>query len=111
MPISPHGVSKLIADQYRRGFSAAYGVGDVAVGYFSVFGPRQEPGSQYSGVIPRFPPRAGFGVAVANGRRGSRQAGLAGGLRAPTLPAGPVAAHPRSPFVSSATRSTPGGGS
>ena len=54
MPISPYGVSKLAAEQYCMGFSAVYGIEAVALRYFNVFGPRQDPGSQYSGVIPRF---------------------------------------------------------
>ena len=61
MPISPYGVSKLAAEQYCMGFSAVYGIETVALRYFNVFGPRQDPGSQYSGVIPRFLTRAARG--------------------------------------------------
>ena len=57
-PISPYGVSKLAAEQYCMGFSAVYGIEAVALRYFNVFGPRQDPASQYSGVIPRFLTRA-----------------------------------------------------
>jgi len=58
MPISPYGVSKLAAEQYCMGFSAVYGIEAVALRYFNVFGPRQDPSSQYSGVIPKFLTRA-----------------------------------------------------
>jgi len=53
-PISPYGVSKLAAEQYCLGFNAVYGIEAVALRYFNVFGPRQDPNSQYSGVIPKF---------------------------------------------------------
>jgi len=53
-PISPYGVSKLAAEQYCMGFNAVYGIEAVALRYFNVFGPRQDPNSQYSGVIPKF---------------------------------------------------------
>jgi UDP-glucose 4-epimerase len=58
MPISPYGVSKLAAEQYLMGFSAVYGIEAAALRYFNVFGPRQDPSSQYSGVIPKFLTRA-----------------------------------------------------
>jgi UDP-N-acetylglucosamine/UDP-N-acetyl-alpha-D-glucosaminouronate 4-epimerase len=53
-PISPYGVSKLAAEGYCRAFTQVYGVETVAVRYFNVFGPRQDPLSQYAAVIPRF---------------------------------------------------------
>ncbi|HJW74133.1 MAG TPA: SDR family oxidoreductase [Thermoleophilia bacterium] len=53
-PISPYGVSKLAAEQYGRAFSSVYGLETVALRYFNVFGPRQDPNSQYSGVVPIF---------------------------------------------------------
>jgi UDP-glucose 4-epimerase len=53
-PISPYGVSKLAAEQYCMGLNAVYGIEVAALRYFNVFGPRQDPNSQYSGVIPRF---------------------------------------------------------
>lgn len=53
-PISPYGVSKLAAEQYCVGLNAVYGIEVAALRYFNVFGPRQDPNSQYSGVIPRF---------------------------------------------------------
>jgi nucleoside-diphosphate-sugar epimerase len=53
-PISPYGVSKLAAEGYCRAFNQVYGIETVAVRYFNVFGPRQDPLSQYAAVIPRF---------------------------------------------------------
>jgi len=53
-PISPYGVSKLAAEQYAMAFDAVYGLEAVALRYFNVFGPRQDPGSQYSGVVALF---------------------------------------------------------
>lgn len=53
-PISPYAVSKLAAEQYARAFTTVYGLEAVALRYFNVFGPRQDPTSQYSGVVPRF---------------------------------------------------------
>jgi nucleoside-diphosphate-sugar epimerase len=53
-PISPYGVSKLAAEGYCRAFTQVYGLETVAVRYFNVFGPRQDPLSQYAAVIPRF---------------------------------------------------------
>jgi UDP-N-acetylglucosamine/UDP-N-acetyl-alpha-D-glucosaminouronate 4-epimerase len=53
-PISPYGVSKLAAEGYCRAFAQVYGLETVALRYFNVFGPRQDPLSQYSAVIPKF---------------------------------------------------------
>ena len=53
-PISPYAVSKLAAEQYARAFWSVYGLETVSLRYFNVFGPRQDPNSQYSGVVPRF---------------------------------------------------------
>ena len=53
-PISPYGVSKLAAEQYAMSFNAVYDLETVALRYFNVFGPRQDPGSQYSGVVALF---------------------------------------------------------
>ena len=54
LPISPYGVSKLAAERYCMAFSEVYGLETVALRYFNVFGPRQNPYSQYSAVIPKF---------------------------------------------------------
>ncbi len=53
-PISPYGLDKLAAETYGRLFKPLYGLHTVALRYFNVFGPRQDPGSEYSAVIPRF---------------------------------------------------------
>lgn len=53
-PISPYGVSKLAAEQYAMAFTAVYDLETVALRYFNVFGPRQDPDSQYSGVVALF---------------------------------------------------------
>ena len=53
-PISPYGVSKLAAEQYCLAYMRVYGLETVPVRYFNVFGPGQDPASQYSAVIPRF---------------------------------------------------------
>ncbi len=54
MPISPYGVSKLVGELYGRVFHRTYGLDFVALRYFNVFGPRQDPGSPYSGVLSLF---------------------------------------------------------
>ena len=53
-PISPYGAAKLAAEFYCRAFTATYGFETVALRYFNVFGPRQDPASPYSAVIPLF---------------------------------------------------------
>lgn len=53
-PLSPYAVSKLATEQYCRAFFTSYGLETVALRYFNVFGPRQNPASQYAAVIPKF---------------------------------------------------------
>ena len=53
-PISPYAVSKLAAEYYCRMFSTTMGLETVSLRYFNVFGPRQNPESKYSAVIPAF---------------------------------------------------------
>jgi UDP-N-acetylglucosamine/UDP-N-acetyl-alpha-D-glucosaminouronate 4-epimerase len=53
-PISPYGVSKLLGEAYGRVFQQIYGLEFVALRYFNVFGPKQDPGSPYSGVLSLF---------------------------------------------------------
>ena len=53
-PLSPYGVSKLASEQYCMAFYTVYGFEVVALRYFNVFGPRQDPESEYAAVIPRF---------------------------------------------------------
>jgi nucleoside-diphosphate-sugar epimerase len=54
LPISPYATAKLASEGYCRSFSVGYGLETVALRYFNVFGPRQDPTSQYSAVIPSF---------------------------------------------------------
>ena len=61
-PISPYGVSKLAAERYCVSFSRVYPLQTVALRYFNVFGPNQDPTSQYAAVVPRFI------TAIADGR-------------------------------------------
>ena len=53
-PLSPYAVAKLVGEYYCQVFTRAYGLETVSLRYFNVFGPRQDPGSEYSGVISRF---------------------------------------------------------
>jgi nucleoside-diphosphate-sugar epimerase len=53
-PLSPYGVSKLVDEKYAQAFHALHGMNAVALRYFNVFGPRQDPFSEYSAVIPLF---------------------------------------------------------
>jgi nucleoside-diphosphate-sugar epimerase len=61
-PLSPYALHKLIGEQYCQLFTTAYGLETVCTRYFNVFGPRQQPGSPYSGVISLFI------EALSNGR-------------------------------------------
>lgn len=54
MPKSPYAASKLAAEFYLQAFTECYGLETVSLRYFNVFGPRQDPNSEYSAVIPRF---------------------------------------------------------
>jgi len=54
MPVSPYAVSKLAGEHYCHVFAKTYGLETVALRYFNVFGPRQNPESVYQAVIPRF---------------------------------------------------------
>jgi nucleoside-diphosphate-sugar epimerase len=53
-PLSPYAAAKLAGEYYCRVFSQVYGLDTLSLRYFNVFGPRQNPSSQYSGVISRF---------------------------------------------------------
>jgi nucleoside-diphosphate-sugar epimerase len=53
-PMSPYAVSKLAAERYCISFSRIYGLETISLRYFNVFGPRQDPHSQYAAVVPRF---------------------------------------------------------
>jgi UDP-glucose 4-epimerase len=54
LPISPYAVAKLAGEGYCRSFGVVYGLEAVAIRYFNVFGPRQDPRSMYAAVIPNF---------------------------------------------------------
>jgi UDP-glucose 4-epimerase len=54
MPLSPYALQKLVSEQYCQMFTQLYGLETVTTRYFNVFGPRQQPGSPYSGVISLF---------------------------------------------------------
>lgn len=62
-PLSPYALQKLVAEQYCQMFTKLYGFETVTIRYFNVFGPRQDPGSPYSGVISL------FSTALLEGRR------------------------------------------
>jgi UDP-glucose 4-epimerase len=53
-PLSPYALTKYAQERYCQIFSQIYGLETVALRYFNVFGPRQDPTSQYSAVIPKF---------------------------------------------------------
>lgn len=53
-PLSPYAVSKLSGEHYLKVFSEVYGFETLSLRYFNVFGPRQDPKSEYAAVIPRF---------------------------------------------------------
>ena len=54
VPLSPYAVSKLAGEYYCKVFSELFGVRTVSLRYFNVFGPRQDPQSEYAAVIPKF---------------------------------------------------------
>jgi len=53
-PISPYGVTKYVGELYGQTFGRCYGLENVALRYFNIFGPRQDPSSPYSGVLAKF---------------------------------------------------------
>jgi nucleoside-diphosphate-sugar epimerase len=53
-PISPYATAKLAGEGYCRSFTIVYGLETVSLRYFNVFGPRQDPLSEYAAVVPRF---------------------------------------------------------
>ncbi len=62
-PLSPYAVGKLAAEQYCRVFHGVYGLETVSLRYFNVFGPRQDPESEYAAAVPK------FALALLSGRR------------------------------------------
>ncbi len=53
-PLSPYAVQKLAGEHYLASYYRVYGLETVSLRYFNIFGPRQDPSSQYSGVLARF---------------------------------------------------------
>ena len=53
-PISPYGVTQYVGELYAQTFGRCYGLENVSLRYFNIFGPRQDPGSPYSGVLAKF---------------------------------------------------------
>jgi nucleoside-diphosphate-sugar epimerase len=53
-PLSPYAAAKLAGESYCRAFHTSYGLETVALRYFNIFGPRQDPASQYAAAVPRF---------------------------------------------------------
>ena len=71
-PLSPYALQKLIGEQYCQLFTRLYGLETVVTRYFNVYGPRQQPGSPYSGVISLFIEALGSGkppTVYGNGRQ------------------------------------------
>ncbi|HEY4394938.1 MAG TPA: SDR family oxidoreductase [Polyangia bacterium] len=66
LPLSPYAVSKLAGEHYCQVYAGAFGLETVSLRYFNVFGPRQDPKSEYAAVIPRFltSAQAGQGVTI-----------------------------------------------
>ena len=54
VPLSPYAVQKLVGELYCRAFTECYGLETISLRYFNVFGPRQNPASQYAAAIPAF---------------------------------------------------------
>jgi len=53
-PMSPYAVTKAVGELYCKAFGEVYGLKTASLRYFNVFGPRQDPSSQYAAVIPKF---------------------------------------------------------
>jgi nucleoside-diphosphate-sugar epimerase len=62
-PLSPYAISKLSAELYARAFTRIHGLPTIGLRYFNVFGPRQDPNSEYAAVVPNFI------MALARGRQ------------------------------------------
>jgi nucleoside-diphosphate-sugar epimerase len=63
-PVSPYACTKLAGELYAMLFTKTYGLETVSLRYFNVFGPRQDPESQYSAVIPKFMEQAYLGIPL-----------------------------------------------
>lgn len=62
-PLSPYAISKLAGELYAKAFHRLYGLPTIGLRYFNIFGPRQDPTSEYAAVIPKFI------TAIARGER------------------------------------------
>ena len=62
-PLSPYAISKLAGELYAQAFYRLYGLPTIGLRYFNIFGPRQDPASEYAAVVPRFI------TAIATGER------------------------------------------
>jgi UDP-glucose 4-epimerase len=89
-PISPYGLEKLASEHYLAIWTKLFGVETVALRYFNVFGPRQDPSSPYSGVISIFVDRIlrGDGVTIFGDGEQSRDFVFVGDVAAANLLAG-----------------------
>jgi nucleoside-diphosphate-sugar epimerase len=92
-PISPYGVAKLAAERYCVSFSRVYDLETVVLRYFNVFGPRQDPGSQYAAVVPLFATAiaAGEPLTIFGDGEQSRDFTFVGNVVTATADAGSVA--------------------
>jgi nucleoside-diphosphate-sugar epimerase len=54
LPLSPYAAAKLAGENYMRAFHASYGLETISLRYFNIFGPRQDPESEYAAVVPKF---------------------------------------------------------
>lgn len=54
MPLSPYAIAKYTGEMYARAFTQLYGLSTISLRYFNIFGPRQDPTTQYAGVIAKF---------------------------------------------------------
>ena len=64
-PLSPYALQKLAGEQYCKLFFDIYGLETVSLRYFNVFGPRQDPNSEYSAVVPKFTSKLLAGEAIS----------------------------------------------
>jgi UDP-glucose 4-epimerase len=89
-PISPYGVAKLAAERYCVSFSRVYDLETVVLRYFNVFGPRQDPTSQYAAVVPLFITAiaAGEPITIFGDGEQSRDFTFVGNVVAATAAAG-----------------------
>jgi nucleoside-diphosphate-sugar epimerase len=63
-PLSPYALQKFVGERYCQLYFRLYGLETVSLRYFNVFGPSQDPYSEYSAVVPKFATRLGKGEAI-----------------------------------------------